>query len=557
MRITSIIKTLFATRWKHISFIAMVLIVTTAAGGVFIGANAIRLFNDMRSTWQHYDQVSEQKITYLTQMHQYLGYSGFAQHLKDYLLHGEQHVLTWIDIDLDQAKNAIDSYRLLEINTEEMAALGDLRALVLKSRAQVLEIPKLRQAGMTPAEIDMRIDLNPDAAIAALDQLRWAWRQQAAIAEQSLNETSETGANMVFIGWVFIPVMGVLGMIVFGLVARLRRQVTAYEREKAALETSERKFRDMAANVPGVIFQWYERRCGERGYLYVSPRCQELYGVSAAELQHDWQALSIHPEDKERYLKAVKDAFETRTDWSFEGRFLTPSGEEKWWRSISKPVPISDEETVFNGMIIDISLQKKMEEELRALAITDGLTGAYNRRHFMYEASTEVPRAKRYGHPLSVLMIDLDLFKKINDVFGHAGGDEVLRRFVTTVGEILRGPDVLGRIGGEEFALMLPETDLTGAIALAERIRSDIQDLNIRWDKRTIKVTASIGVAMLQKDDTDIHDIMAKADKALYTAKAEGRNRVMVSGGDIELSAEAAPELIGLTTTGPGPHGAN
>jgi len=557
MRIMSTIKGLFATRWKHVSVIAMVLIVATAAGGVFIGANAIRLFNDMRSTWHHYDQVSEQKITYLTKTHQYLGYSGFAQHLKDYLLHGEQHVLTWIDIDLDQAKNAIDSYRLLDINAEETAALNDLKTLVLKSRAQVLEIPKLRQSGMTPAQIDKHIDLNPDAAIAALDQLRWAWRQQAGIAEQSLNETSKTGANLVYVGWVFIPVMGVLGVIVFGLVARLRRQITAYEREQAALETSERKFRDMAANVPGVIFQWYERRCGERGYLYVSPHCQELYGVSAAELQQNWQALSIHPDDKDRYLKTVKDAVETRTDWSFEGRFLTPSGEEKWWRGISKPVPVSDEETVFNGMIIDISLQKKMEEELRALATTDGLTGAYNRRHFMYEASTEVPRAKRYGHPLSVLMIDLDFFKKVNDAFGHAGGDEVLRRFVSAVGEVLRGPDVLGRIGGEEFALILPETDLQGAIALAERIRADIQDLNIRWDKRTIKVTASIGVAMLQKDDGDIHAIMAKADKALYTAKAEGRNRVMVGGGDVELSADAAPELLGLTSTGPGPHGAN
>jgi len=557
MRILSILPTRFATRWNYISFVAMVLIVATAAGGVFIGANAIRLFNDMRATWHHYDQVSEQKITYLTQMHQYLGYSGLSQHLKDYLLHGEQHVLTWLDIDLDQAKNAIDTYGLLEINAEEKAALSDLKALIVKSRAQILEIPKLRQSGLTPAEIDRQIDLNPDAAIAALDQLRWAWRQQATIAEQSMNETSETGSNLVSIGWVFIPVMGLIGLIVFWLVNRLRQQITAYEREKAALETSERKFRDMAANVPGVIFQWYERSCGERGYLYVSPRCQELYGVSADELQRNWQALSIHPEDEERYLETVKEAFEKRTDWSFEGRFLTPSGEEKWWRGISKPVPVSDEEIIFNGMIIDISLQKKMEEELRALAITDGLTGAYNRRHFMYEASTEVPRAKRYGHSLSVLMMDLDLFKKVNDTYGHAGGDEVLRRFVSTVSDILRESDILGRIGGEEFALMLPETDLAGAIALAERIRADIQALNIRWDKRTIQVTASIGIAMLQKDDLDIHAIMAKADKALYTAKAEGRNRVMVSGGDVELSSEAAPELIGLTNTEPGPHGAN
>jgi len=557
MRILSNIQSLFATRWNIISSLAMILIVATAAGGIFIGANAIRLFSDMRDMWHHYDQVSEQKVTYMTQMHQYLGYSGFSQHLKDYLLHGEDHVLTWLDIDLDQAKNAVDTYRLLDINDEEKAALADLRALIVKSRAQILEIPKLRQAGMTPAQIDKQINLSPDAAVAALDQLRWAWRQQAAIAEETLNSTSKTGANLVNLGWVFIPIMGLIGVIVFWLMNRLRRQVTAYEREKAALETSERKFRDMAANVPGVIFQWYERRDGERGYLYVSPRCQEIYGVSPAELQHNWQALSIHPEDKARYIKTVDHAFETRSEWSFEGRFLTPEGEEKWWRGISKPVPISNDEIIFNGVIIDISLQKKMEEELRALATTDGLTGAFNRRHFIFEAKTEVPRAKRYENPLTVLMVDLDHFKNINDDYGHAGGDEVLRRFVATASESLRGPDVLGRIGGEEFAIMLPETDLVGAIALAERIRTDVQDLNIRWDKHTIKVTASIGVAMLQKDDADIHALLARADKALYTAKAEGRNQVMVSGGNVELSTDTATEVLDLTAAGPGPHGAN
>ena len=557
MRILSSLKAPLQTRWSAISLVAMVLILGTATGGVLIGAKAVALFDDMRTTWARYDRVSEQKITYLTQTHQYLGYSGFAQHLKDYLLHGEDHVLTWIDIDLDQAKNAIDSYRLLDINADEQAALADLRALVLKSRDQVLEIPKLRADGLSPAEIDTHIDLNPDAAIAALDQLRWAWRQQANATEQVLSTTSQTGENLVSLGWVFIPVMILIGSIVVFLVNRLCRQVAAYEREKTALEKSERKFRDMAANVPGVIFQWYERRCGDRGYLYVSPRCQELYGVSPDELQRNWQALSLHPEDEERYLQTVKDAFERKTEWSFEGRFLTPNGEEKWWRGISKPVPVNDEEIVFNGVMIDISLQKKMEEELRSLATTDGLTGACNRRHFLYKSETELPRAKRYGHDLAVMMIDLDHFKQVNDTYGHAGGDEVLRRFVTTVRERLRGADVIGRIGGEEFALMLPETDLAGAIALAERVRTDIQDLNVRWDKRTINVTVSIGVAMLNKDDKDIHDIMVRADKALYTAKAEGRNRVMISGRTADLPPDTSPELLDLSNTEPGPHGAN
>ncbi|WP_170827042.1 sensor domain-containing diguanylate cyclase [Magnetovibrio blakemorei] len=543
----------FASRWSYISIAAAVLILTTSAGALYIGSSAMGLFGDMRKTWQNFDQVSEIKITYLTQMHRYLGYSGMAQHLNDYLLHGKEHLLDILDIDLDQAKNAVDSYGLLDVNEDEKAALHILRTLIQKSRVQIQDIPKLRERGLSPSEIDKKIDLFPQAATAALDQLRMSWRQQAQITKQTMDDNAMAAEKLVHMSWAFIPVMVLFGITIFWLVNKLCRQVSAYENEKVALEKSERKFRDMAANVPGVIFQWYERSGGERGYLYVSPRCQELYGVSPAELQRNWNALSIHPDDKKRYMKTVDEAFKKRAEWSFEGRFLTPGGEEKWWRGISKPMPGNDEITVHNGVIIDISLQKKMEEELRSLATLDGLTGAYNRRHFLYKAATEVPRSQRYEHPLTVLMIDLDLFKQVNDTYGHGGGDEVLRRFVEIVRKSLRGPDVLGRIGGEEFALMLPETNIAGAITLAERMRTDLQNTAIPWDKRTIKVTASIGIAMLNKADKDIHDILARADRALYNAKAAGRNCVMYCEEPIELQAQATTERLEFASPTPRP----
>lgn len=544
MRIMSRIPNPFASRWSYISIAAAVLILTTSAGVLYIGSNAMGLFGDMRKTWQKFDQVSEIKITYLTQMHRYLGYSGMAQHLNDYLLHGKEPLLDILDIDLDQAKNAVDSYGLLEVNEDEKAALHILRTLIQKSRVQIRDIPNLREAGMSPSEIDKKIDLFPQAATTALEQLRMSWRQQAQVTKQTMDDNAMAAEKLVQMSWAFIPVLVIFGVTIFWLVNKLCRQVTAYENEKVALEKSERKFRDMAANVPGVVFQWYERTGGERGYLYVSPRCQELYGVSPDELQRNWNALSIHPDDKKRYMKTVDEAFKKRTDWSFEGRFLTPGGEEKWWRGISKPMPGDDDITVHNGVIIDISLQKKMEEELRSLATLDGLTGAYNRRHFLYKAKTEVPRSQRYNHPLTVLMIDLDLFKRVNDTYGHGGGDEVLRRFVAIVRDSLRGPDVLGRIGGEEFALMLPETDIEGAITLAERIRTDLQNTAILWDKHIIKVTASFGIAMLHKDDKDIHDMLARADRALYNAKAAGRNCVMYCEEPVKLQAQATTERI-------------
>lgn len=553
MRILSRIPNPFASRWSYISIAAAVLILTTSAGAMYIGSNAMGLFGDMRKTWHSFDQVSEVKVTYLTQMHRYLGYSGMAQHLNDYLLHGNENLLDILDIDLDQAKNAVDSYGLLDVNENEQAALHTLRTLIQKSRVQIQDIPNLRKAGLSPAEIDKKIDLFPQAATTALDQLRMSWRQQAEITKQTMDDNTMAAEELVQMSWVFIPVMVLFGLTIFWLVNKLCRQVSAYENEKAALEKSERKFRDMAANVPGVIFQWYERSGGERGYLYVSPRCQELYGVSPAELQSNWNALSIHPDDKNRYMKTVDEAFKKRAEWSFEGRFLTPGGEEKWWRGISKPMPGNDDITVHNGVIIDISLQKKMEEELRSLATLDGLTGAFNRRHFLYIAATEVPRSQRYDHPLTVLMIDLDLFKRVNDTFGHGGGDAVLRRFVEIVRESLRGPDVLGRIGGEEFALMLPETNIAGAIALAERIRSDLQNAVIAWDKHAIKATASIGIAMLHKTDKDIHDILARADRALYNAKAAGRNCVMYCEETVELPTKTTTERGSLISSAPRP----
>jgi diguanylate cyclase (GGDEF)-like protein/PAS domain S-box-containing protein len=548
-------------RWNPISVTAAVLILLTAVGGILIGANAIRLFSDMRATWLHYDTVSEQKVSYLIKIHTYLGYSGMSQHLDDYLLHGDQRLLALIDIDLDQAKNSIDSYRLLDINEDEAQALTTLRALVLKTRQEVLDIPALRDQGLTPEQIDRRINLNPDAAIAALNQLQWAWRQQAEQIQQKMDSASISGIEMVQMGWIFLPIMAVISAIVFWLVNRLCSQVIAYKNEKAALEVSERKFRDMAANVPGVIFQWYERTGGERGYLYVSPRCQELYGVSPDELKKNWNALTLHPDDEKRYLRTIADAFEKREEWSFEGRFLTPGGEEKWGRFLSKPVPMrtNDNEIIFNGVMIDISMQKKMEEDLRVLATTDALTGAKNRRYFLQVAEEELIRAKRYGAPLSVLMMDLDHFKHINDTHGHAGGDEVLRRFVAIAKEHLRATDILGRIGGEEFAILLPETDAAGAFVLAERIRQTVSDTAVCWDGKVIHVSVSQGISCLDRSDDNIHDLVSRADKALYAAKAQGRNCTMAAASPTSspLLGKSPATRAALAGAKPGRHGTN
>jgi PAS domain S-box-containing protein len=138
-----------------------------------------------------------------------------------------------------------------------------------------------------------------------------------------------------------------------------------HEQEQQRVASLEANFRNLAANVPGVIYQWYERNNGERGFHYISPRCEDLYGVKAADWQRNWQLLPLHPDDLPRWYQTFQQALANKQDFSFEGRFLLPSGEVKWWRSLSKPVQINDEEIVFNGIIIDIMAQKQLEATLR------------------------------------------------------------------------------------------------------------------------------------------------------------------------------------------------
>jgi diguanylate cyclase (GGDEF)-like protein len=166
------------------------------------------------------------------------------------------------------------------------------------------------------------------------------------------------------------------------------------------------------------------------------------------------------------------------------------------------------------------------ENTLRELSQRDPLTGPHNRRYLFDFAQTKVERGRRYGSRLSVLMIDLDHFKNINDTYGHDVGDKVLREAARSCNEILRKIDVLGRYGGEEFVMILPETGLIDAVALGQRLRNRIELLEVYSGSTRVKVTASIGVASLSALDAGIESVLVRADEAMYQAKSSGRNQV-------------------------------
>lgn len=174
----------------------------------------------------------------------------------------------------------------------------------------------------------------------------------------------------------------------------------------------------------------------------------------------------------------------------------------------------------------DISQSKKTEEELLRLAATDPLTGAYNRREFSLMVEREALRSHRYNHALSLIMFDLDLFKKLNDSYGHTAGDKALQRFTTLCTNTLRNVDIFGRWGGEEFVALLPETDIEGASIIAERLRKIVGESVLTYNEHKISFTVSIGIAQFKDGETTIEGPLSRADSAVYDAKKAGRNRI-------------------------------
>jgi diguanylate cyclase (GGDEF)-like protein/PAS domain S-box-containing protein len=179
-----------------------------------------------------------------------------------------------------------------------------------------------------------------------------------------------------------------------------------------------------------------------------------------------------------------------------------------------------------SGVIFDITERKRLENELAQAAREDFLTGAVNLRTFYELADQEFLRFKRTGEAFSLLVLDLDHFKGINDTLGHEAGDDALRKFVQTVRLHLREQDIFARAGGDEFRLLLPGTPQRGAISLAERIRDEVNRVNLRAPNGGLALSMSAGLCGSRLDDRGIDDVVRRADAALYQAKAAGRNAV-------------------------------
>ena len=325
------------------------------------------------------------------------------------------------------------------------------------------------------------------------------------------------------------------------------------------LRESEAHFRSVADTAPVMI--WIS---GTDALLnYVNLPWLVLTGRSLEqELGNGWTA-GVHPQDFQNLMDTFLRSFNARQNFKMEYRLRVASGEYVWLLSSGVPRFTADDEFIgYIGSCVDIHALKLMEEELRGakaelelanqkleqaftreqqLARTDALTDVNNLRYFYELAGHSFYIARRYHQPLSVIIFDIDGFKNINDHYGHTIGDQVLIQTTKLIGAQLRTTDVLGRIGGDEFAIIMPETNAQQGYPMAERIRALVAEQTMSTSKEPVKFTISMGIAELTLDSNidDLEQLIQQADQALYAAKAAGRNQTSIYQGSMQAGRKA------------------
>lgn len=278
---------------------------------------------------------------------------------------------------------------------------------------------------------------------------------------------------------------------------------------------------------------WFDLNV-QNGEIHISEEYPKMLGYSPDEFHtslQEWQD-GLHPEDRGSVLVSFRECLSQGGPTKMEYRRRTKDGNWVWLNSVGKITEWGPQHQALRmiGIHTNITEHKLLELELKRQAHVDYLTGVSNRGHFMELAEQELSRAVRYGNALSIFMMDIDFFKKVNDAHGHKVGDIVLKKLAEICQQTLREVDVIGRLGGEEFAILLPETGKEESTEAAERLREAIENAKVPLEKGLpLQFTVSIGVSSLVSKEDNMDVLLNRADQALYQAKNSGRNRVCVN----------------------------
>lgn len=326
--------------------------------------------------------------------------------------------------------------------------------------------------------------------------------------------------------------VGVLGSV--GIIIR-QQDLQEIQRQSISLRQSEERFHLISYATNDVVWDWDLLT----GQVWRNQGIQRLFGFRDDEIRPEfsWWEERIHPDEREKTVRNIQAAItDGETFWSKEYR--VQRADNSYIYVFDRAYIIRDEggkPLRMLGAIMEITKQKQAEEVLRQESLHDPLTGLYNRRYMEEMLEREIRRAERNQQQISIIMLDVDNFKQVNDKFGHAAGDTLLHNLGLFLLKYVRGADIACRYGGDEFLLILPGASLEVTHQRAEKIRAEADNLGIvSREEINGRISLSLGVAMFPDQGSTLKAILAAADVALYDAKEAGRNRVAVAGAKIE-----------------------
>jgi diguanylate cyclase (GGDEF)-like protein/PAS domain S-box-containing protein len=315
----------------------------------------------------------------------------------------------------------------------------------------------------------------------------------------------------------------------------VRVYTEAIEQELHSLRENGELLQTIINLIPVAFFVKDHKSC----FFLMNRACEEQWGMRFADLRGTDASQFFPPEQMEQFLAKDRSIFEGRKPVEFEETFWSAAKKaDRIGYTFKLPMyDASGNPQYLVCVTLDITERKlaqaallASEKKLLVLATTDFLTELPNRRQFLTRLTEEFYRVQRFGNQCcSVLMLDLDRFKRINDAYGHAVGDAVLKHVAQLMRKTFRKIDMAARVGGEEFAVILPGSDLAAAQASAERLREFVAKTPLVQDGKTISVTISIGAAAMVPSDSEADQTLIRADEALYRAKENGRNQVEIA----------------------------
>ncbi len=296
--------------------------------------------------------------------------------------------------------------------------------------------------------------------------------------------------------------------------------------ERKRLETQLREQKQLLDTIMDHVDAHIYMKDSHRTFLFANRATAEMFGKSAQDIvgKRDIQVMPV--EDADLLWTLDSEVFRTQLKQEGEESFKDASGKLRHFWTVKIPLKSTNGTSVLIGLSTDITELHMMKEELQRQASTDVLTGLHNRRSFYEYAQREFSRSVRTRLPLSVIALDIDHFKSVNDRYGHPVGDAVLIAVAKRCLEVVREADLLARTGGEEFSLILPETPLHTAMDVAERLRALFDGHDLQIPGESISINMSLGVAMRTSNEKSFDSLFSRADKALLQAKQQGRNQV-------------------------------